>query len=92
MSRTETVSAIVDAEKEAAKFIFGLAVAIGTVSLITRVPAKPFGMVVDIAEFGFSFLFLVSVWLAYWNIMSDACLMSNGYVLVNHCLTMGRVI
>ena len=86
MSRTETGSAIVEAEKEAAKFIFGLAVAIGTLSLITRLPAKPFGMAVDIAEFGFSFLILISVWLGYWNIMSILPLEDNTIVILNVAL------
>ena len=86
MSRTETVSAIVEGEKEAAKFIFGLAVAIGTISLITRLPAKPFGMVIDIAEFGFSFLILISVWLGYWNIMSLLPLEDNTIVILNVAL------
>lgn len=86
MSRTESVSAMVDAEKEAAKFVFGLAVAIGTLSLITRVPARPFGMVIDIAEFGFSFLILISVWLGYWNIMSALPLEDNTIVILNVAL------
>ena len=86
MSRTESVSAIVDAEKEAAKFVFGLAVAIGTLSLITRIPARPFGMVIDIAEFGFSFLILISVWLGYWNIMSLLPLEDNTIVILNVAL------
>jgi uncharacterized membrane protein len=86
MSRTETNSAIVEAEKEAAKFIFGLAVAIGTISLITRLPARPFGMVIDIAEFGFSFLILISVWLGYWNIMSVLPLEDSTIVVLNVAL------
>ena len=86
MSRSETASAIVEAEKEAAKFIFGLAIAIGTLSLITRVPARPFVMVVDIAEFGFSFLILISVWLGYWNIMSVLPLEDNTIVILNVAL------
>jgi hypothetical protein len=86
MSRTETVSAIVDAEKEAAKFIFGLAIAIGTLSLITRLPARPFGMVIDVAEFGFSFLILISVWLGYWSIMSLLPLEDNTIVILNVAL------
>jgi len=86
MSRTESVSAMVDAEKEAAKFVFGLAVAIGTLSLITRVPARPIGMVIDIAEFGFSFLILISVWLGYWNIMSALPLEDNTIVILNVAL------
>ncbi len=86
MSRTETVNAILDAEKQAAKFIFGLAIAIGTVSLITRLPARPLGMVIDVAEFGFSFLILISVWLAYWNIMSVLPLEDNTIVILNVAL------
>jgi uncharacterized membrane protein len=70
MSTNEGLSAIVDAEKEAAKMLFGLAIAISAIPLLLRLPAKPFGIVVDISEFGFSFLILVSVWLVYWNIMS----------------------
>ena len=50
--------------------IFGLALAISTIPLISRLPAKPFGMVVDISEFGFGFLILMSVWMGYTNIMS----------------------
>jgi uncharacterized membrane protein len=86
MSRTETTSAIVEAEKEAAKFIFGLAIAIGTISLITRLPSKPFGIVIDVAEFGFSFLILISVWLGYWNIMSLLPLEDNTIVILNVAL------
>jgi uncharacterized membrane protein len=77
---------MVDAEKEAAKFVFGLAVAIGTLSLITRVPTRPFGMLIDIAEFGFSFLILISVWLGYWNIMSALPLEDNTIVILNVAL------
>ena len=86
MSRSETASAIVEAEKEAAKFIFGLAVAIGTLSLITRLPAKPIGMAIDVAEFGFSFLILISVWLGYWSIMSVLPLEDNTIVILNVAL------
>jgi len=70
MTDNEPVSAIVDAEKEAAKMLFGLAIAISAIPLLLRLPAKPFGIVIDIAEFGFSFLILVSVWFGYWNVMS----------------------
>jgi len=70
MSGNESLSAIVDAEKEAAKMLFGLAIAISAIPLLLRLPSRPFGIVVDISEFGFSFLILVSVWLVYWNIMS----------------------
>ena len=80
MSTNETVSAIVDAEKEAAKMLFGLAIAISAIPLLLRLPVKPFGIVIDIAEFGFSFLILISVWLGYWSIMS-ALPMENGTIV-----------
>jgi uncharacterized membrane protein len=70
MSSNETISAIVDAEKEGAKMLFGLAVAISAIPLLLRLPVRPSGIVLDILEFGFSFLILVSVWLGYWIIMS----------------------
>jgi len=50
--------------------IFGLALAISTIPLITRLPAHPFGILIDLSEFGFGFLILMSVWLSYTNIMS----------------------
>lgn len=70
MAGDQTVSAIVDAEKEAAKMLFGLAIAISAIPLLLRLPVRPGGIVIDIAEFGFSFLILVSVWFGYWNVMS----------------------
>jgi hypothetical protein len=83
MSATETISTIVDAEKEAAKMLFGLAVAISAIPLLLRLPAKPFGIVIDISEFGFSFLILVSVWLAYWNIVSVLPMEDRATVALN---------
>jgi len=50
--------------------IFGLALAISSIPLISRLPARPAGILVDVSEFGFSFLILISVWLGYTNIMS----------------------
>jgi uncharacterized membrane protein len=83
MSAKETISAIVDAEKEAAKMLFGLAVAISAIPLLLRLPAKPFGIVIDISEFGFSFLILVSVWLGYWNIVSILPMEDSAIVALN---------
>ena len=83
MSTSETISAIVDAEKEAAKTLFGLAVAISAIPLLLRLPAKPFGIVIDISEFGFSFLILVSVWLGYWNVMSALPMEDRTIVALN---------
>ena len=50
--------------------IVGLALAISTIPLITRLPARPGGIFVDISEFGFGFMILMSVWVSYTNIMS----------------------
>jgi hypothetical protein len=86
MSESGTVSAIVDAEKEGAKMLFGLAVAISAIPLLLRLPIKPFGIVIDIAEFGFSFLILVSVWLGYWTIMSLLPLEDGTIIILNVAL------
>jgi uncharacterized membrane protein len=50
--------------------VFGLALAISTVPLISRLPPRPVGILVDVAEFAFSFLILMSVWLSYTTVMS----------------------
>ena len=63
--------------------IFGLALAISTIPLISRLPAKPFGMVVDISEFGFGFLILMSVWVGYTNTMSAIPVENNTVVTLN---------
>jgi uncharacterized membrane protein len=63
--------------------IFGLALAISTIPLISRLPGKPFGILIDILEFGFSFLILMSVWSAYTNIMSALPLEDNTTVNLN---------
>ena len=63
--------------------IFGLALSIGAISLISRVPATPFRMLIDIAEFGFSFLILISVWLGYTNIMSVLPIENSTALILN---------
>jgi hypothetical protein len=63
--------------------IFGLALAISTIPLITRLPLRPFGIFVDISEFGFGFLILISVWLSYTNIMSVLPLEASSTVALN---------
>ena len=63
--------------------IFGLALAISTIPLITRLPSRPSGILVDMLEFGFSFLILMSVWLSYTNIMSVLPLEDNTTVTLN---------
>jgi len=60
----------IESLSELVKIIFGLALSIGAISLISRIPARPIAMFYDIVEFGFSFLILISVWWGYTNIMS----------------------
>jgi hypothetical protein len=50
--------------------VFGLALPVGTISLISRMPSSPVRIVYDIAEFGFSFLTLITVWISYTSITS----------------------
>lgn len=45
--------------------IFGLALSIGSLSLLSRPAVNPSDVVADIFGFGFSFLILISVWLRY---------------------------
>ena len=63
--------------------IFGLALAISTVPLISRTPSRPFGMIIDISEFGFGFLILISVWIGYTNTMSVLPVENNTVVTLN---------
>jgi uncharacterized membrane protein len=63
--------------------IFGLALSIGAISLISRVPATPARMLIDISEFGFSFLILISVWLGYTHIMSVLPMEDGTTVVLN---------
>jgi uncharacterized membrane protein len=63
--------------------IFGLALAISTIPLISRLPSRPYGILIDVAEFGFSFLILISVWLGYTNIMSVLPIEDNTTVNLN---------
>jgi hypothetical protein len=63
--------------------IFGLALAISTVPLISRLPPRPFGILIDVSEFGFSFLIMISVWLGYTSIMSVLPVEDNTIVTLN---------
>ena len=50
--------------------IFGLALSIGALNLITSKPADTAALFGSIATFGFSFLILIFVWFRYTEIMS----------------------
>jgi uncharacterized membrane protein len=45
--------------------IFGLALSIGAVQLVTNLPTQPGDLTTDIYTFGFSFLILINVWNRY---------------------------
>jgi uncharacterized membrane protein len=63
--------------------IFGLALSVATISLIIKLPRGPVGILFDVAEFGFSFLILISVWVTYTNIMSVLPLEDKTTVILN---------
>lgn len=50
--------------------VFGLALSIGAIALVSNPPKTVPGLYVDIASFGFTFLVLISVWMGYTRIMS----------------------
>ena len=50
--------------------IFGLALSIGSLSLLSRPAVNPSDVVADIFGFGFSFFILISVWLRYTAMVS----------------------
>jgi hypothetical protein len=63
--------------------VFGLALSVGTISLISRLPSTPVRIVFDIAEFGFSFLILITVWIGYTSIMSVLPLEDSTTITLN---------
>lgn len=73
----------IEALSELVKIVFGLALSIGAISLISRLPAKPDRIVIDIIEFGFSFLILISVWWGYTHIVSVLPMEDNLTVALN---------
>ena len=50
--------------------IFGLALSIGSLSLLSRPAVNPSDVVADIFGFGFSFFILISVWLRYTTMVA----------------------
>lgn len=63
--------------------VLGLALSVGTISLISKLPRTPANIVFDIVEFGFSFLILISVWMGYTSIMSVLPLEDRTTVMLN---------
>lgn len=69
--------------EQLADMVFGLALGIGTISLIARVPSRPGNIFFDLIQFGFSFLILIPVWLRYTAIMSALPLEDRKTVILN---------
>ncbi len=63
--------------------VFGLALSVGTISLISKLPNSPVGIIYDITQFGFSFLILISVWISYTSIMSVLPLEDATTIILN---------
>lgn len=63
--------------------IFGLALSIGAVSLLSKPPSSPANVITDLAGFGFSFLILISIWFLYTNIMSVLPVETSGTMFLN---------
>ncbi len=69
--------------KSLSDLIFGLALSIGTISLIAGVPKNPYDIAEDLLQFGFSFLILISVWMSYSSIISVLPLEDQTTIMLN---------
>jgi hypothetical protein len=69
--------------KSLSDLIFGLALSIGTISLIAGVPKNPYDIAEDLLQFGFSFLILISVWMSYTSIISVLPLEDQTTIILN---------
>jgi uncharacterized membrane protein len=63
--------------------VFGLALSIGSLGLITHIPTTPTKLVSDVGLFAFSFLILVGVWLTYSRIISVLPVETSGILILN---------
>jgi len=66
-----------------ADLIFGLALSVGAISLVSNPPTTSGQVQNDLVTFGFSFLILITMWLRYTRIMSVLPLDSPGVVRLN---------
>jgi uncharacterized membrane protein len=66
-----------------ADLIFGLALSVGAISLVSDPPMDVRGIYNDLLTFGFSFLILITMWLRYTRIMSVFPLQSRRVVNLN---------
>jgi len=63
--------------------VFGLALSIGALSLLSKPPSTPAEIRSDILGFAFSFLILIFVWMSYTRIMSVLPLETSATLLLN---------
>ena len=66
--------------------VFGLALSIGAIALVSNPPATSAGLYRDIATFTFNFVVLISTWLRYTRIMSVLPLETRRTMLLNTVL------
>jgi hypothetical protein len=66
--------------------VFGLALSIGSITLISKLPQTPSDLVTSIVLFGFSFLIVIWVWSGYTRTMSALPYEVRGAFLVNVAL------
>lgn len=66
--------------------VFGLALSVGAIALVSSPPANYGQIYSDLASFGFSFLILISTWFSYTRIMSVLSLEDHRTVALNSVL------
>jgi uncharacterized membrane protein len=66
--------------------IFGLALSVGAITLVSSPPTDPSGVYGALLTFGFSFLILIVIWLRYTRIMSVLHLESQRAIRLNIAL------
>ena len=63
--------------------VFGLALSIGSIVLISKLPQTPTDLVTGVAIFGFSFLLVVWIWSSYTAVMTALPLEVRGTYVLN---------
>jgi uncharacterized membrane protein len=63
--------------------VFGLALSLGAIALLANPPSDAGSLYADLLSFGFSFLILISVWLAYTRLVAGLLLESPRAVAWN---------
>jgi uncharacterized membrane protein len=63
--------------------IFGLALSIGSLVLISRIPTSPSQLTTDVVQFAFSFIILVVIWTIYTTIVRVLSIETNFAFILN---------